>query len=99
MSLPSAFTGWRIAVTAALLTTLSLLALPARAAEPLTLGAAQQLALQNDPGIQQLRSEVGAVRDSAVSAGQWPEPKLSMGLVNLPTNSYAVGRDSMTMQM
>lgn len=99
MFLPSAFIGWRAAVTAALLTAVSLIALPVRAAEPLTLGAAQQLALQNDPGIRQLRSEVGAVRDSTASAGQWPDPKLSVGLVNLPTNSYAVGQDSMTMQM
>ena len=99
MFLPSAFIGWRAAIAAALLTAISLFALPSWAAEPLTLGAAQQLALQNDPGIQQLKSEVGAVRDSAASAGQWPDPKLSVGLVNLPTNSYAVGQDSMTMQM
>ena len=99
MFMPSTFTGWRAAVTAALLTAVSLLAMPVRAAEPLTLGAAQQLALQNDPSIRQLQSEVGAVRDSAASAGQWPDPKLSVGLANLPTNSYAVGRDSMTMQV
>ncbi len=99
MFLPSAFIGCRAAVTAALLTAVSLLALPVRAAEPLTLGAAQRLALQQDPGIQQLKAETGAVRDSAVATGQWPDPKLSLGVVNLPTNSYAVGRDSMTMQV
>ena len=95
----SAFTGWRHAVSAALLTAIALLTLPAWAAEPLALSAAQQLALQQDPAIRQLRAEVDAVRDQAVTAGQWPDPKLSVGLVNLPTNSYAVGRDSMTMQM
>jgi outer membrane protein TolC len=99
MFLPSAFIGWRPAVTAVLLTALSLLALPVQAAEPLTLARAQLLALQQDPGVQQLQAEVGAVRDSAASAGQWPDPKLSVGLVNLPTNSYAVGQDSMTMQV
>ena len=99
MFLPSAFIGWRPAVTATLLTVISLVASQARADGPLTLGAAQQLALQQDPGIRQLRDETGAVRDQAASAGQWPDPKLSVGLVNLPTNSYAVGRDSMTMQM
>lgn len=99
MFLPSAFTGWRLAVTAALLTVISLLASPARAAEPLTLGVAQQLALQQDPGIRQLKAETGAVRDSAAAAGQWPDPKLSFGLVDLPTNSYAVGRDPNTMQV
>lgn len=66
---------------------------------PLTLQEAVALAMQQDPGIQQLRAETETVRDEAVTAGQWPDPKVSFGLVNLPTNSYAVGQDSMTMQM
>lgn len=68
-------------------------------APPLTLQEAVSLAVQQDPVLQQLRAQVTAVRDEAATAGQWPDPKLSFGLVNLPTNSYAVGRDSMTMQM
>lgn len=66
---------------------------------PLTLQSAVTLALEQDPGIRQLQAEVEAVRDQAVTTGQWPDPKVSFGLVNLPTNSYAVGQDSMTMQM
>ena len=66
---------------------------------PLTLQEAVALALQQDPGIQQLRAETETVRNEAATAGQWPDPKVSFGLVNLPTNSYAVGQDSMTMQM
>ena len=66
---------------------------------PLTLQSAVTLALQQDPGIRQLQAESETVQDEAVSAGQWPDPKVSFGLVNLPTNSYAVGQDSMTMQM
>ena len=66
---------------------------------PLTLQEAVALALQQDPGIQQLEAETETVRDEAATAGQWPDPKVSFGLVNLPTNSYAVGQDSMTMQM
>ena len=99
MSSPSAFIGWRHAIAAALSTAITLLASPARAAEPLTLGAAQQLALQQDPVTRQLSAQVSAVRDQAATAGQWPDPKLSLGLVDLPTNSYAVGKDSMTMQV
>jgi outer membrane protein TolC len=70
-------------------------------AEPPTLGLQQavQLALQQDPGIRQLRSEQQALRSQAVAAGQLPDPKLSLGVINLPTNSFAVGRDSMTMQV
>lgn len=66
---------------------------------PLTVQAAVSLAVQQDPVLMQLRVQTSAVRDAAVTAGQWPDPKLSFGLVNLPTNSYAVGQDSMTMQM
>ena len=60
---------------------------------PLTLQEAVALALQQDPGIQQLEAETETVRDEAATAGQWPDPKVSFGLVNLPTNSYAVGQD------
>lgn len=64
----------------------------------LSMQEAVSLALQQDPSIQESRSRVASERDAAVSAGQWPDPKLSVGLVNLPTNSYAVGQEPMTMQ-
>lgn len=94
MSLSSLFL--RVGITA-----VTMLLSPAAFADdtPLTLQEAVALALQQDPGIRQLRAETGAVRDEAITAGQWPDPKVSFGLVNLPTDSYAVGRDSMTMQM
>ena len=86
----------RVGILAATMT----LSLPVFADDaPLTLQEAVALALKQDPGIQQLRAETETVRDEAATAGQWPDPKVSFGLVNLPTNSYAVGRDSMTMQM
>ena len=97
MSSPSAFAGWHRAVAAVLLALLSVSA--AHAADPLTLGEAVTLAVNQDPVAKQLNAETQAMSDQAVSAGQWPDPKVSLGLVNLPTNSYAVGKDSMTMQM
>src|SRR5579859_1485136 len=99
MLLPSSFFDWRRAIAAALLTASILFAPPGRAADSLTLEAAQQLALQRDPLIQQLSAQATEVRDAADASGQWPDPKVSLGLVNLPTNSYSVGRDSMTMQV
>ena len=97
MSLPLAFTGWHRAAAAVLLALLSVSA--ARAADPLSLGEAVSLAVSQDPVAKQLKAEIQAMSDQAVSTGQWPDPKVSLGLVNLPTNSYAVGKDSMTMQM
>ena len=97
MSSPSAFAGWHRAIAAVLLALLSVSA--AHAADPLTLGEAVTLAVNQDPVAKQLKAETQAMSDQAVSAGQWPDPKVSLGLVNLPTNSYAVGKDSMTMQM
>lgn len=69
-------------------------------AEPPTLGLNQAvaLALQQDPGIRQLQAEERAIQNQAVAVGQLPDPMLSLGIVNLPTNSFTVGRESMTMQ-
>lgn len=96
MSFQSAFAGRRCASIAVLFI---LFTIRAYAAEPLTLAEAEHLAVTQDPGIQQIKAEAQAMSDQAVSSGQWPDPKVSLGLVNLPTNSYAVGKDSMTMQM
>ncbi|MDE2024272.1 MAG: TolC family protein [Gammaproteobacteria bacterium] len=66
---------------------------------PLTMQNAVTLALQHDSVLQQLAAEKQSVVAQATVAGQLPDPKLSAGIVNLPTNSFAVGRDSMTMQV
>lgn len=66
---------------------------------PLTIAEAVKLALQRDDVLQQLASEKDAAIQEAVAAGQLPDPKLSIGIQNLPTNSFSVGRDSMTMQI
>ncbi len=66
---------------------------------PLAMQQAVTLALQHDSMLQQLAAEKQSVLAQATAAGQLPDPKLSLGVINLPTNSFAVGRDSMTMQM
>ena len=66
---------------------------------PLLMQEAVTLALQRDSVLQQLAADKQSVAAQATAAGQLPDPKLSAGIVNLPTNSFAVGRDSMTMQV
>lgn len=66
---------------------------------PLTMQNAVALALEHDSVLQQLATEKQSVAALAKASGQLPDPKLSAGIVNLPTNSFAVGRDSMTMQV
>lgn len=66
---------------------------------PLSMQNAVALALQRDSVLQQLGAEKQSVSAQAIASGQLPDPKLSAGIVNLPTNSFAVGRDSMTMQV
>lgn len=78
-----------------------LLVAPAARADTAPLGMRQAvaLALQRDSVIGQLAAEKRAVENQSVAAGQLPDPTLSAGIVNLPTNSFAVGRGSMTMQV
>lgn len=83
------------AATAALLLAARAFASPA----PLSMQSAVALALQHDSVLQQLAAEKQSVAAQATASGQLPDPKLSAGIVNLPTNSFAVGRDSMTMQV
>ncbi|HVC37681.1 MAG TPA: TolC family protein [Gammaproteobacteria bacterium] len=66
---------------------------------PLSMQESVTLALQRDSVLQQLAAGKQLVLAQATAAGQLPDPKLSAGIVNLPTNSYAVGQDSMTMQV
>lgn len=66
---------------------------------PLDMHTAVNLALQRDSVLRQRAAEKQAVAAQAVAAGQLPDPKLSVGIQNLPTNSFAVGRDGMTMQV
>ena len=88
-----------LALRAGAIIAITLMPLGASADPPfLSMQEAVSLALKRDPGILGMRAQITGAHDAAVSAGQWPDPKLSVGLLNLPTNSYAVGQDSMTMQ-
>jgi cobalt-zinc-cadmium efflux system outer membrane protein len=79
---------------------LLLAALPLRAEPQLSLDEAMRLAIEQQPLLQSLDEATRASRESAVAAGQLPDPKLKLGVLNLPvTGSDAArfDRDDMTM--
>jgi outer membrane protein TolC len=82
-----------------LLVVLMLLPLPALADPPLTLTRVQQLAVESQPSLAALQAEVGAGRENAVAEGQLPDPRLKVGVQNVPTDSFALNEDPMTQTM
>lgn len=67
---------------------------------PLSLEEAVQLATQDQPLLQSFDDAASASREAAIAEGQLPDPKLKLGIVNLPvTTSDALrfNRDEMTM--
>lgn len=70
-------------------------------AEPLTLDAALDLARRQAPDVALQAASVGAAASASVSAGRLPDPKLTVGIDNLPVSGadqWSLTRDSMTMQ-
>jgi outer membrane protein TolC len=70
-------------------------------AAPLTLAEALRLAEQNGPTLAARNAQLDAARQAAVPAGELPDPKLSVGIENLPVTGadrFDLTSDSMTMQ-
>lgn len=79
---------------------LMLAAISAQAELPLSLDEAVNIALQNQPLLQSLDDASSASREAAVASGQLPDPRLNLGIVNLPISGGDTGRfnrDDMTM--
>jgi outer membrane protein TolC len=70
-----------------------------RAGPPLTLERVQALAVQNQPAL--VAGEAGAqgTREAAIAEGQLPDPRLKLGLMNVPIETFALNRDPMTQTM
>ena len=66
------------------------------AAEVLTLPAAEQYALQADPAVIASHSRAVALQEQAIADGQLPDPKLGLGIYNLPLNDFSVSREPTT---
>ncbi len=68
----------------------------AQADRPLTLAAAEDLALAAEPGQQALVAKAAALDDRAVIAGELPDPMLRVGLNNFPLESGGFRTEGMT---
>jgi outer membrane protein TolC len=72
----------------------ALAALPAQA---LSLAEAERLAVERDAVLRQLAAESEAMRERGVAEGQLMDPKLRLGAVNLPVDSFSLDDEDMTM--
>lgn len=68
-------------------------------AQPLTLAEAERLALERAPALARARSNTAASAERMVSAGQLPDPQLVLGAINVPTDTWSLRQDDMTMRM
>jgi outer membrane protein TolC len=82
-------------VACALLSTSA--AAPAHADPTLSLADAERLAIERDAVLQQLSAEAAGMRNRAVAEGQLMDPKLRFGAVNVPTNTFSLTEEDMTM--
>jgi outer membrane protein TolC len=69
------------------------------AAAELTLPEAGRLALQHAPWYAHHRTNVEAASERAVYENRLPDPQLTLGAVNVPTDSYSLKDEDMTMVM
>lgn len=70
-------------------------------AEPLSFDAALDIASRTSPDIAAQTLSVEAARSAAIAAGRLPDPKLAVGIENLPvtgTDQWSLTRDFMTMR-
>ncbi len=63
---------------------------------PLTLAAAEDVALDNEPGQVALLAHANALEEESVAVGQLPDPMLRMGLANFPLQSGGFTTEGMT---
>lgn len=67
-----------------------------------SLDDALQLAERNAPSLQARQEQVSATRSAILPAGELPDPRLNLGLQNLPVDGsdrWSTSRDFMTMQV
>ena len=92
---------WRAAVVLAAALIAAAVALPAGAAgDALSLAEAIRLAVAKSPQLGSQRAMADAAREMAGPAGELPDPKLRVGIENVPTegaDAWSLTRDFMTM--
>lgn len=78
---------------------LGAIAVPALAQNPLTLADAETRAIEHAPSLMRMRAAVDAASARTVSADRLPDPQLLFGAINVPTDSYRLNQEDMTMTM
>jgi outer membrane protein TolC len=73
-----------------------MVASPAHAVGPLELAEAESLIAGADPAFARFETEAGALDEGAVAAGQLPDPRLRVGVINLPMDTYEFDQEPMT---
>ncbi|WP_206485118.1 TolC family protein [Thalassotalea sp. G2M2-11] len=71
-------------------------AVTAQAKSVISLEQAITLAQQNDPWLHDSRLKQKAVEYRSVAAGTLPDPRVSLGMMNLPTNTWDLDQEAMT---
>ncbi len=66
------------------------------ASDTLSLGQAEIMALNNEPGIQSLDAKARSLMQRSIADGQLMDPKIQLGIVNLPTDTFAFDQEPMT---
>jgi outer membrane protein TolC len=66
-------------------------------AEALSLADAERVALDRDAMLREMRSQAASLRERAIAEGQLTDPKLRFGAVNVPTDSFSLKDEDMTM--
>lgn len=65
-------------------------------AQPLTLKQAETLAIQNSTEIQSFRAKNESLYQAAIAAGQYPDPHLFGGTLNVPVDTFKFNQEPMT---
>lgn len=66
------------------------------ASDTLSLWQAEIMALNNEPGIQSLDAKARSLMQRSIADGQLMDPKIQLGIVNLPTDTFAFDQEPMT---
>ena len=82
--------------TLMLVSALSLILINISKAEEISLSEAETIALENDPLVKAYQSRTSALKAKAIAADTLPDPKLKLGLMNFPTDTYKRDQEPMT---
>ena len=76
---------------------LCLLAAPMACAGDLTLARAERIAVERDAMVRQFGAEAEAMRQRGIAMSQLMDPRLRVGAVNVPVDSFSMNAEDMTM--